>query len=81
VNVGLLPVVVVKFARMFDVDRLFIRNLSTSPNKKAVYVIGKQLLTIFLISHTFSLMFYAIDYALTLTPICLNNQSRISTHI
>jgi hypothetical protein len=72
-NVALLPVVVIKFLRVFDLDRFFMRALSTTLNKKAVYVIGKQLVTIFLIAHTFGIIFYAMDYAYTLSPMCIDN--------
>jgi hypothetical protein len=55
------------------------RRLSTSLNAKAVYVIGKQIITIFVIAHTLGIIFYAIDYALTQDPACQNNNSRIKT--
>lgn len=75
-NVALLPVIVIKFLRIFEIDRLFMRGLSTTLNKKAVYVIGKQLVIIFLISHTLGIIFYAMDYAYTLTSMCIDNPQR-----
>lgn len=80
-NIGVLVLVVIKFSRIFDLDQLFIRNLSTTSSKKAIYVISKLLVGVFLVSHTLGIIFYAIDYAYTLRPICINDQSRISTPI
>lgn len=68
--------VVLKFARMFEIDALFVRRLSTSYNAKALYVISKQLVTVFVLSHSLGLVFYAMDYALTQTALCQDNNSR-----
>jgi hypothetical protein len=70
--------IVLKFARVFEIDGLFMRRLSTSPNARAGYVISKQLVTIFVIAHTLGILFYAIDFALTQDAVCLNDNSRTS---
>lgn len=66
-------IVVVKLMRMLDMDELYMRRLATSTTWKVIYVISKQMITIFLLSHTIGLFFYAIDYALVNDPICQNN--------
>jgi hypothetical protein len=68
-------IVVVKIMRMFDIDELYMRKISTNANLKIAYVIGKQFITIFILSHTIGLFFYAIDYALTNDPMCQENNS------
>jgi hypothetical protein len=54
--------------------------LATATTPKAIYVIGKQLVTIFNIAHTIGIVFYAIDYALTLGPACQETPKRISAN-
>jgi hypothetical protein len=44
-------------------------------------VIGKQVITIFNLSHVIGLIFYLIDYAIVQTPTCQDNNSRTSTVI
>lgn len=72
-------IVVAKLMRMLDMDEFYMRRLATSANWKVIYVISKQMITIFLLSHTVGLFFYVIDYALVNDPICQNNNSR--THV
>lgn len=69
-------IIALKFIRMFEIDGLFMRKLSTSPNYKALYVIGKQLITIFVIAHTIGTIYYAIDYKISQSPTCQNDNSR-----
>jgi hypothetical protein len=64
-------IVVTKLARMLEIDELLIRKISTAKTLKISYVIGKQFITIFILSHTIGLFFYAIDFALTNDPGCL----------
>lgn len=74
-------IIALKFIRMFEIDGLFMRKLSTSANFKALYVIGKQLITIFVIAHTIGTIYYAIDYSISQSPTCINDNSRISISI
>lgn len=69
-------IIVLKFVRMFEIDGFYMRRLATATTPKAIYVIGKQLVTIFNIAHTIGIVFYAIDYALTLGPACQETPSR-----
>lgn len=73
-------IIVLKFIRMFEIDGLFMRKLSTSANYKALYVIFKQLVTIFVIAHTLGTIFYAIDYSISQSPTCQNDNSCTSFH-
>jgi hypothetical protein len=68
-------IVVIKLFRMFDMDGFYMRKLGTKPNWKVMYVIAKQMITIFVLSHTVGLIFYVIDYALVNDPICQDNNS------
>lgn len=71
-------IIALKFLRMFEIDGLFLRKLSTSPNYRALYVIGKQLVTIFVVAHTIGTIYYAIDYKISQSPTCQNDNSRTS---
>lgn len=64
-------IVVTKFIRMLDIDELYLRRISTNRMLKVYYVISKQFITIFILSHTIGLFFYVIDYALTNDPVCI----------
>lgn len=68
-------IIIAKFIRMFQIDELYMRKLSTAVNTKILYVISKQLVTLFILAHTIGLFFYGIDLALTNDPICINNNS------
>lgn len=63
--------IVTKFIRMLDFDELYLRKISTQKMLKVYYVISKQFITIFILSHTIGLFFYAIDYALANDPVCI----------
>ena len=63
--------VVTKFIRMLDFDELYVRKISANKMLKVYYVISKQFITIFILSHTIGLFFYVIDYALTKDPVCI----------
>lgn len=65
--------VVLKFLRMFEFDELILRKLSTDVAIHTTYVISKQLVTIYLLSHTIGIIFYLIDFALLSNPICSPN--------
>ena len=45
-------------------DDLYMRRLSVNINGKTLYVIGKQFITVFILSHTIGVIFYLIDFAL-----------------
>ena len=65
-------VVVWKFARLFEMDELVMRKLSLSTRLGALtsYVVLKQFLTIFMLSHTIGVGFYLVDLALVNSPVC-----------
>lgn len=69
-------VVIIKFLRMFEIDVLYLRKISTKFNLKILYVVFKQVVTIFVIAHTMGIMFYAMDYALTQTSMCIDDPDR-----
>ena len=54
-------IILLKFARIFEIDRLYMRRLATTAAPRAIYVIAKQLVTIFNIAHTLGILFYAVD--------------------
>jgi hypothetical protein len=70
-------VVVFKFLRMFEIDVLYLRKISTKFSIKILYVVFKQVVTIFVIAHTMGIIFYAIDYSLTKTSMCIDDPDRI----
>jgi len=49
---------------MLEFDDFYMRKLSVSVSGKVLYVIGKQFVTIFILSHTIGVIFYMIDLAL-----------------
>ncbi len=69
---------VIKLMRMFEFDDLYLRRIAANKLVKVNYVIWKQFITIFILAHTIGIVFYAVDYALTNDPICLQNNSRTS---
>ena len=70
-----------KFVRMFQIDTIFLRKLSVHRNNKALYIICKQIITIFILSHIIGLIFYLIDLSLLNSPACQQNSSRTSCPI
>ncbi len=69
-------VVIVKFLRMFEIDVLYLRKISTKFTLKIFYVIFKQVVTIFIIAHTIGIIFYAMDYSLTQSAMCIDDPDR-----
>lgn len=67
---GFKIIVVIKLGRMLEFDDFYLRKFARKKNLKVTYVIGKQFITIFLLSHTIGLFFYVIDYALVNDPAC-----------
>jgi hypothetical protein len=65
----------IKFARIFQVDQLYLRRLGVQQTARILYVIGKQILTIYILSHSIGLIFYLIDFALLQDPICSGSNS------
>lgn len=55
---------ILKVGRLFQIDDFYLRKLNIHRKLKAVYVIFKLMVIIFLLSHTVGLIFYAIDYHL-----------------
>ena len=51
-------------------------SMSTHLAVRTIYVVGKQFLTIFILSHTIGVIFYIIDFTLVNEPICQNDNSR-----
>jgi hypothetical protein len=71
-------IVIFKFLRMLEMDELVMRKLSMSTRLAArtIYIVGKQFLTIFVLSHTVGVIFYIIDFTLVNEPMCQENNSR-----
>lgn len=65
--------ILLKLIRMFEIDALYLRRLGVHRLRKTLYVIGKQVITIFNLSHACGLVFYLIDYALVNQPMCQDN--------
>jgi hypothetical protein len=63
---------------MLEMDELVMRKLSMSTRLAArtIYIVGKQFLTIFVLSHTVGVIFYIIDFTLVNEPMCQENNSR-----
>lgn len=57
-------VIVLKFLRMFEMDGIIERKFTTDITLKTVYVISKQIVTIFILAHTIGILFYLYDYNL-----------------
>jgi len=55
---------ILKVGRLFQIDDFYLRKLNIHRKLKAIYVIFKLMVIIFLLSHTVGLIFYAIDYHL-----------------
>lgn len=71
-------ILIFKFLRMLQMDELVMRKLSMSTRLAArtIYIVGKQILTIFVLSHTIGVIFYIIDFTLVNESICQENNSR-----
>lgn len=52
---------VLKVGRLFQIDDFYLRKLNIHRKSKAVYVIFKLMVIIFLLSHLVGLIFYAMD--------------------
>ena len=52
---------VLKVTRLFQIDDFYLRKLNIHRKSKAVYVIFKLMIIIFLLSHLVGLIFYAMD--------------------
>lgn len=68
-------VMLIKFARIFQIDQFYLRRLGVQQTARILYVIGKQILTIYILSHSIGLIFYLIDFALLQDPICSGSNS------
>lgn len=81
-NLGLMYaklVIVLKFMRMFEFDEIIIRKFSTDVALKTIYIISKQLVTVFVLSHTIGILFYLFDYNLLDQPVCAGSNSSCTT--
>ena len=65
-----------KFMRMFQMNDIIERKLSTHVMARTVYVIGKQIISIFVLSHLLGLGFWVIDNVMVNEPICQDNSNR-----
>jgi hypothetical protein len=52
---------ILKVGRLFQIDDYYLRKLNIHRKSKAIYVIFKLMVIIFLLSHMIGLIFYAID--------------------
>ena len=68
-NYPILVLSIVRFARMFEMDEFYMRSLSTHRLAKTLYVIGKQFITIYVLSHSIAIPFYLVDEA-QLNTVC-----------
>ena len=51
-----------KLIRISEIDDFYMRRFNIHRKSKAVYVIFKQVILIFILSHIVGLIFYAMDY-------------------
>lgn len=65
--------VILKFVRMFEMDRYVMRMLLAEYTLKVVYVILKQVVVIIVISHVIGIFYYMLDSYLLTTYVCLSN--------
>jgi hypothetical protein len=56
-------------------------SMSSLVAARTIYIVAKQFLTIFILSHTVGVIFYIIDLTLINQPICQNDNSRKATLI
>lgn len=59
-----------KFIRLLQIDKFYLRRLSLHKVFKVTYVIFKQMVIIYLASHIVGIIFYIIDYYFVNTPVC-----------
>lgn len=52
---------ILKVGRLFQIDDFYLRKLNIHRKSKAIYVIFKLMVIIFLLSHMVGLIFYAMD--------------------
>ena len=52
---------ILKVSRLFQIDDFYLRKLNIHRKSKAIYVIFKLMVIIFLLSHMVGLIFYAMD--------------------
>lgn len=55
---------ILKIGRLFQIDDFYLRKLNIYRRSKAVYVVFKLMVIIFILSHVVGLIFYAIDFQL-----------------
>lgn len=68
-----------KFVRMFEMDALMSRKVSTMVKSRLFYEISKQFVTVYVLSQIWGIFFYLMDLALVNDPNwCMNNNSSIS---
>lgn len=58
---------ILKVVRLFEIDDYYLRRLNIHRKSKAIYVIFKLMVIIYLLSHVVGLIFYAIDNYLCTT--------------
>ena len=68
-------IIVYKFLRMFEIDAIIIRKVSTWLQVRLVYEISKNFVTLYVLAHLWGIGFYIIDNYLLNQPICVNNPS------
>jgi hypothetical protein len=56
--------IILKFIRISQIDDYYERRLNIHRLRKTIYVIFKQIVIIFLLSHIIGLIFYAMDAAI-----------------
>ena len=58
---------ILKLIRLSEIDDFYMRKFNIYRKSKAVYVIFKQIILIFVLSHVVGLIFYAMDYQFYIT--------------
>ena len=66
-------VIILSFRRILEIDQFYLRSLSLHRKSKTAYVIFKQIVIIFVLSHIEGVIFYWIDFAMLKSSMCLDN--------
>lgn len=68
-------IIMYKFLRMFEIDAIILRKVSTWVRARLIYEISKQFVTLFVLAHLWGIVFFLIDNSLNNDPLCVNNPS------
>ena len=68
--------IILNFRRIYEIDKFYVRALSLHRKSKTAYVLFKQMVIIYVLSHIQGVIFYWIDFSLLSSEMCQNNPSR-----